>query len=43
MAMGKSMGLVHMNARPPVGMNLFLASYRFGRPLPEVVRAVGCS
>jgi len=22
-------------------MNLFLASYRFGRPLPEVVRAVG--
>lgn len=26
---------------PPVGMNLFLASYRFGRPLPEVVRAVG--
>jgi tripartite ATP-independent transporter DctM subunit len=25
---------------PPVGMNLFLASYRFGRPLSEVVRAV---
>ncbi len=23
---------------PPVGMNLFLASYRFGRPLPEVYR-----
>lgn len=24
---------------PPVGMNLFLASYRFSRPLPEVYRA----
>lgn len=24
---------------PPVGMNLFLASYRFRRPLPEVYRA----
>jgi tripartite ATP-independent transporter DctM subunit len=24
---------------PPVGMNLFLASYRFGKPLPEVTRA----
>ena len=24
---------------PPVGMNLFLASYRFKRPLPEVYRA----
>lgn len=24
---------------PPVGMNLFLASYRFQRPLPEVYRA----
>jgi len=24
---------------PPVGMNLFLASYRFRRPLPEVFRA----
>lgn len=24
---------------PPVGMNLFLASYRFGRPLTEVYRA----
>jgi tripartite ATP-independent transporter DctM subunit len=24
---------------PPVGMNLFLSSYRFGRPLPEVYRA----
>lgn len=24
---------------PPVGMNLFLASYRFNKPLPEVVRA----
>ncbi len=24
---------------PPVGMNLFLASYRFERPLPEVYRA----
>ena len=25
---------------PPVGMNLFLAAYRFGKPLPEVFRAV---
>ncbi|MFH1038438.1 MAG: TRAP transporter large permease subunit [PVC group bacterium] len=25
---------------PPVGMNLFLASYRFNRPMPEVIRAV---
>ncbi|MGH7409308.1 MAG: TRAP transporter large permease subunit, partial [Candidatus Methylomirabilales bacterium] len=25
---------------PPVGMNLFLASYRFGRPLSEICRAV---
>jgi C4-dicarboxylate transporter, DctM subunit len=25
---------------PPVGVNLFFASYRFGTPLPEVVRAV---
>jgi len=24
---------------PPVGMNLFLSAYRFGRPLTEVVRA----
>ena len=24
---------------PPVGMNLFFASYRFNRPLPEVYRA----
>lgn len=24
---------------PPVGMNLFLSSYRFNKPLPEVVRA----
>jgi len=24
---------------PPVGMNLFLASYRFGKPIPEVTRA----
>ncbi len=24
---------------PPVGMNLFLSSYRFGKPLPEVYRA----
>jgi tripartite ATP-independent transporter DctM subunit len=24
---------------PPVGMNLFLASYRFKKPMPEVVRA----
>ncbi len=25
---------------PPVGMNLFLSSYRFGRPMNEVIRAV---
>ncbi|MBI3268729.1 MAG: TRAP transporter large permease subunit [Planctomycetes bacterium] len=25
---------------PPVGMNLFLSSYRFKKPMPEVVRAV---
>jgi len=25
---------------PPVGMNLFLAAYRFNKPLPEVYRAV---
>jgi TRAP-type C4-dicarboxylate transport system permease large subunit len=25
---------------PPVGMNLFFASYRFGRPIAEVFRAV---
>ncbi len=25
---------------PPVGMNLFFASYRFGKPLPEVFRSV---
>ncbi len=25
---------------PPIGMNLFLASYRFGKPIGEVVRAV---
>jgi len=25
---------------PPVGMNLFLSSYRFSKPIPEVVRAV---
>ncbi|MCC7174218.1 MAG: TRAP transporter large permease subunit [Bryobacterales bacterium] len=24
---------------PPVGMNLFLSSYRFNRPMPEVIRA----
>ncbi len=24
---------------PPVGMNLFISSYRFNRPMPEVVRA----
>ncbi len=24
---------------PPVGMNLFLSSYRFGKPMPEVIRA----
>ena len=24
---------------PPVGMNLFFAAYRFGKPLPEVIRA----
>ena len=25
---------------PPVGVNLFLASYRFERPMSEIVRAV---
>ncbi len=25
---------------PPVGMNLFLAAFRFERPLPEICRAV---
>jgi tripartite ATP-independent transporter DctM subunit len=25
---------------PPVGMNLFLSSYRFGKPLPEVYRSI---
>lgn len=25
---------------PPVGMNLFLASYRFNKPVPEVIRSV---
>jgi C4-dicarboxylate transporter DctM subunit len=25
---------------PPVGMNLFLAAYRFDKPLPEIYRAV---
>jgi TRAP-type C4-dicarboxylate transport system permease large subunit len=25
---------------PPVGMNLFFASYRFGKPIAEVFRAV---
>ena len=25
---------------PPVGLNLFLASYRFGKPLPEIYRNV---
>ena len=25
---------------PPVGLNLFLSSYRFNKPLPEVVRSV---
>jgi len=25
---------------PPVGMNLFLSSYRFNKPMPEVTRAV---
>lgn len=25
---------------PPVGMNLFMASYRFGKPMPEVIRSV---
>jgi len=25
---------------PPVGMNLFLSSYRFSKPMPEVIRAV---
>jgi TRAP-type C4-dicarboxylate transport system permease large subunit len=25
---------------PPVGMNLFLASYRLNRPMPEVYRSI---
>jgi TRAP-type C4-dicarboxylate transport system permease large subunit len=25
---------------PPVGLNLFLSSYRFGKTLPEVTRSV---
>ena len=25
---------------PPIGLNLFFSSYRFGRPIPEVCRAV---
>ncbi len=25
---------------PPVGMNLFLSSYRFNRPMPEVIRSI---
>ena len=25
---------------PPVGMNLFFASYRFGKPIAEVFRAI---
>ena len=25
---------------PPVGLNLFLSSYRFGKPIPEVLRSV---
>jgi tripartite ATP-independent transporter DctM subunit len=25
---------------PPVGMNLFLSSYRFGKPMSEIIRAV---
>jgi C4-dicarboxylate transporter DctM subunit len=25
---------------PPVGLNLFLSSYRFGKPVPQVLRAV---
>lgn len=25
---------------PPVGMNLFLSSYRFSKPIPEVVRSI---
>ena len=25
---------------PPVGMNLFLSSYRFGKPVPTVIRSV---
>jgi tripartite ATP-independent transporter DctM subunit len=25
---------------PPVGMNLFLSAYRFGKPVPEIIRAV---
>ena len=25
---------------PPVGMNLFLSAYRFGKPVPMVMRSV---
>ena len=25
---------------PPVGMNLFLSAYRFGKPIPMVIRSV---
>jgi TRAP-type C4-dicarboxylate transport system permease large subunit len=25
---------------PPVGLNLFMSSYRFGKPVPEVLRSV---
>lgn len=25
---------------PPVGMNLFMASYRFGKPMPEIIRSI---
>ena len=25
---------------PPVGMNLFLSSYRFGKPMSEIIRSV---
>ena len=25
---------------PPVGMNLFLSSYRFNRPMPQIIRSV---
>jgi TRAP-type C4-dicarboxylate transport system permease large subunit len=25
---------------PPVGMNLFLSSYRFNKPMPQIIRAV---